>query len=286
MPTMSDVKAIYRLAPGRVVVTVELSTAANNGLFLRIERTNPTDPVRNVRVIMPEFADTYFYDTHKFHPYFIHELKQYATVRFMDWQHANGQQPEAWADRATPTWRSVAQDRPDGSNPGVPIEDMVLVANMVGANPWFSMPYNADDDHIEQFAKLVKDTLRPDVDVYVEVGRCCCLLFVVCSLLFVVCSLLVPVQNLTVAASPAPNRSTPTSRGTRGSLVANTRSSGAWSSVLTKKATLGTAAPPTKLAFASSATAHGRFLTFGSQCGVRMPAGSRSCCSRSLGGRK
>ncbi len=51
---------------------------------------------------------------------------------------------------------------------GAPIEDLILLANMVGFNPWFCMPYNADETYVRNFAQLVRDTLRPDVQVYVE----------------------------------------------------------------------------------------------------------------------
>ncbi len=38
----------------------------------------------------------------------------------------------------------------------------------VGFDPWFSMPYNANETYVRYFAQLVRDTLRPDVTVYVE----------------------------------------------------------------------------------------------------------------------
>ena len=37
-----------------------------------------------------------------------------------------------------------------------------------GVSPWFCIPYLADDDHVRQFAKLVKGRLRPDLKAYVE----------------------------------------------------------------------------------------------------------------------
>ena len=62
-------------------------------------------------------------------------------------------------------------DRPvRGNDPalGVPLEDMIELANTLGADPWFNIPHTASDDWITQFATLVKTTLRPDVTVYIE----------------------------------------------------------------------------------------------------------------------
>jgi hypothetical protein len=40
---------------GRVEVVVQPSTNFNNGLLVNIERTNPNNPVKNIRVIRPGF---------------------------------------------------------------------------------------------------------------------------------------------------------------------------------------------------------------------------------------
>lgn len=57
---------------------------------------------------------------------------------------------------------------------GVPVEVMVGLANRVGAAPWFNMPHTATDDYTTKFAELVRDTLRPDVAVYVEFSNEVC----------------------------------------------------------------------------------------------------------------
>lgn len=76
------------------------------------------------------------------------------------------QLPAEWAQRPTRRDRSYASSRG-----GVPVEDMVLLANLVGAAPWFTMPHTASDDYVRQFATHVRDALRPDVDVYVELSN-------------------------------------------------------------------------------------------------------------------
>lgn len=54
---------------------------------------------------------------------------------------------------------------------GVPLELMLQLVNMLGADPWFNIPFAASDDYIAQFAAAVYDGLRPDLRVYVEYGN-------------------------------------------------------------------------------------------------------------------
>jgi hypothetical protein len=53
----------------------------------------------------------------------------------------------------------------------VSIEDMLALAKEADADPWFNMPWNADDDYVEHFARLVHDRLPAGHRVYVEVGN-------------------------------------------------------------------------------------------------------------------
>jgi hypothetical protein len=45
---------------------------------------------------------------------------------------------------------------------------MVDLCNRTGVHAWFSMPHRATDDFITQFATLVRDTLDPELKVYIE----------------------------------------------------------------------------------------------------------------------
>jgi hypothetical protein len=92
-----DVKRVWRPAPGRAEVQVELTAQMNNGLFLTVDRTNPLDPVRNIRVFTPGFggrgggsSSRAGYRGTPFHPAFIETLRRYRVLRFMDWQATNG----------------------------------------------------------------------------------------------------------------------------------------------------------------------------------------------------
>jgi hypothetical protein len=91
-----DVQRVWRPAPGRAEVQVELTAQMNNGLFVSVDRTNPLDPVRNIRVFTPGFggrggsSSRAGYRGTPFHPAFIETLRRYRVLRFMEWQNTNG----------------------------------------------------------------------------------------------------------------------------------------------------------------------------------------------------
>jgi hypothetical protein len=162
-----DVHRVWRSQPGQVSVLVQLSAVMNNGLFLTIERTNPLDPVRNIRVLTPGFginrtsSASAGYKGTPFHPAFIETLRRYRVLRFMEWQATNGVGAGRWSQRPT---------RNDASyiSAGPPLEDMILLSNVIGSDAWLSIPHLADDDYVLHFAQMTRDRLRPDRKVYIE----------------------------------------------------------------------------------------------------------------------
>eukprot|EP00928_Gymnodinium_smaydae_P034179 TRINITY_DN24290_c0_g2_i1.p1 TRINITY_DN24290_c0_g2~~TRINITY_DN24290_c0_g2_i1.p1 ORF type:complete len:821 (-),score=76.86 TRINITY_DN24290_c0_g2_i1:1077-3191(-) len=64
-----------------------LPYCTDNGIAMTIRRTNPSNPLRNIRVIMPGFFATH--EAEPFHPWFLKHLERFAIVRFMDWGHTN-----------------------------------------------------------------------------------------------------------------------------------------------------------------------------------------------------
>ena len=100
------------------------------------------------------------YEAMPFHPYYLKSLERYSVLRFMDMQKTNSRADVHWADRPH------LEDRTYQA--GVPLEHMILLSNVLGADPWFCMPHSANDDYVRQFAVLVLQTLRPDVTVYIE----------------------------------------------------------------------------------------------------------------------
>jgi hypothetical protein len=98
-------------------------------------------------------------------PGFLKATASFRVIRFKDWQQTDGNLPRRWADRHRPGGIDyVTAD-------GVPIEDMMKLSAMEGADPWLSIPWNVDDAYVRNMAQLVHDTLPADRKVYVEVAN-------------------------------------------------------------------------------------------------------------------
>ena len=146
---------IVERAPGRIVFEVHPTA----GISLQLHEIDPADPVRNIRVIMPGFEDTYL--NNPWHPRFLERWQDFAAVRFMDFMHTNNSTITRWEQRPTPQHQTFSQR-------GVAVEYLVDFANRADLDPWFCMPHEADDEFIRQFARYVKRHLNPDRRVYVE----------------------------------------------------------------------------------------------------------------------
>ncbi len=131
-----------------------------HGMILQITSTNPNNPIRNIRVIMPGFENTY--QQEPFNPTFLERLEKFKVLRFMDWQQTNHSNVKEWSDRTT--LNSLTQ----ASKQGVALEYMIDLANKLHTDAWFTIPHQASDNYIRQYATLIRDRLDPNLKVYVE----------------------------------------------------------------------------------------------------------------------
>ena len=105
---------------------------------------------------------------------FLDEIDHYASLRFMDWGLANNWQGSSWSDRRLP-------DDPDNfgpqtiagkkDRPGLAYEWMVDLCNRTQSDMWICMPFAADDNFFRQCARLVRDKLDPNLNIYLELGN-------------------------------------------------------------------------------------------------------------------
>jgi hypothetical protein len=168
-----------RTAAGRNFADLQV-TPSDNGIYLRIDATSPTDPVRDFHVWMPDWQGQRFAGQRwqpgdsfsPFHPLFLQRLKPFHTIRFMGMQETNSSSIRSWADRRDAL--DIRQGSGAGGTPSEPIvngmsvEYMVQLANDLNANPWFNMPHMADDDFVRNFATYVRDHLKPGLTASVE----------------------------------------------------------------------------------------------------------------------
>ncbi|MCE9629569.1 MAG: hypothetical protein K8S94_02460 [Planctomycetia bacterium] len=166
-------------ATGRNFADLQV-TPTGDGIFMVIESTNPANPARNFNVWMPDWQGRRFAGQQwspaaafsPFHPLFLERLAPFHTLRFMGMQETNSSDIRTWADRRD------AKDIRQGSGPGgtvseplvngMSVEYMVQLANDLDADPWFNMPYQADDTFVRNFATYVRDHLEPGRRVHVE----------------------------------------------------------------------------------------------------------------------
>ena len=134
----------------------------NTRNWVSMSGVSVTDPVRDI-----DCREKSAPRDQMFASQLIESLKPYSVLRFLDWSATNTNPVKiTWADRTLP--KGVNQG--DHSR-GVALENMVLLANTVGADPWFTIPWNADEDYVTRMAKLVHDRLGSKQRVYVELGN-------------------------------------------------------------------------------------------------------------------
>lgn len=147
----------------------------NAGIQMTIASMSSTDPLHNVHVWMPDYNGQSFVGQvwqpgatfSPFHPLFLQRLAPFHTLRFMQWQETDSSQIQHWSDRrhvADARQGTYATDFQNGAAPEYEIE----LANELNSDIWVNMPHMADDGYVQNFATLVRDTLKPGLKVYVE----------------------------------------------------------------------------------------------------------------------
>lgn len=102
--------------------------------------------------------------TEVFNPAFIEDMKPFKVIRFMDWMSTNNAPRRLWADRPRPDDFTQLQR-------GMAVEYMVALANKLGSDPWFTLPFDADEEYYRNFAIYVRDHLAPGRKAYVELSN-------------------------------------------------------------------------------------------------------------------
>ena len=148
-------------SPGRIGVDITPTTASTK---LRIIETDALNPIRNIRLILPGFENTY--EDQIFHPEFLASISDFDVLRFTKWGATVNSTVTTWSDRTT--LNSFTQARQSGDNAGVSFERMIDLCNKNLSDAWVSIPHLADDDFVTRTAELFRDRLDPRLRVYVE----------------------------------------------------------------------------------------------------------------------
>jgi hypothetical protein len=151
-------------SPGRDIINVSAPSSA--GISLSITATDPNhngNYIRNIRVVKAE-EESLLVAGNVFEPYFLSLMQNFHVLRGMQWLNMDGDGGSLtnWSDRPLPT------DAGWGGAHGVPIETVLQLCNMVGADCWLNVPHQANNDYITQMATLAHANLNPSQKIYIE----------------------------------------------------------------------------------------------------------------------
>jgi hypothetical protein len=128
----------------------------------------------DLRLIRPGYAaDT----TQVFTDEFLATLRPFRVLRFMGFQMSNNTNPfygdeknkVEWADRRLPD--DATQQRTPQRAAGVAWEYAIDICNLASKDLWLNVPIAASDDYVRQLAQLLKDRLRPESNIYIEISN-------------------------------------------------------------------------------------------------------------------
>ncbi len=100
-----------------------------------------------------------------FNPDYLHFMKDFKVLRFMNMSGITRNSMRFWKQRATP--KSATWSGKEGVR-GVPVEIMVELANILKSDAWFTLPHKADNNFVLKYADYVNKNLKPDLKAYVE----------------------------------------------------------------------------------------------------------------------
>ena len=141
----------------------------NSGFVINLRTTDPNGTgnyIRKIRLIAPGEENgvtfTENYETQPFHPLFLATMEKFKTLRFMDWLETNNSQ-NVDLSHITPMIAAT-----QGGARGAAPEYLALLANTLQADAWINIPHQATDAYVIEFATRLKDTLNPNLKLYVE----------------------------------------------------------------------------------------------------------------------
>ncbi len=129
----------------------------NDNIF--IEFRNTGGALKNLKIIRPGFP---LVNTPTFTPQYLEHIKRFSVLRFMDWSRTNdNNEPLTLADRLALETRRV-------ETRVARWETIIELANTVERDMWINIPVRADDAYITNLAQLLKATLKPQINIYIE----------------------------------------------------------------------------------------------------------------------
>ncbi|WFB37750.1 hypothetical protein P3T73_08260 [Kiritimatiellota bacterium B12222] len=128
-------------------------------LILNVLVSDPADPVRNIGIHLPGFDEST-----TFHPDFLEDIAPYSALRFMDWGQTNSNPITSWDEVPGADYYSQGRTAVLLAS----YETLIELANLTQKDPWICVPHLVDDEYVTHLATLLRDSLDPGLQVYLE----------------------------------------------------------------------------------------------------------------------
>ena len=137
-------------------------------LALDFRQTGGT--LRNLKVLQPGYSLGSYPTIRNEYVDLLRNLKP-NVLRFMDWGVTNDNPVTTWASRTKPTDAVQLRVATAGdvlASGGIAWEYAIELANTLGTNVWVNVPIRATNDYVENLATLLRTTLNPRLNIYLE----------------------------------------------------------------------------------------------------------------------
>lgn len=160
---------ITQVTPNKI--TFDYAAQTGNYVEMVIDSSAITNPIRNIRMLMP--GSEFTYQTQPFNPVWLGKLLVFKSVRFMDWFSTNNWgQPDSytWDDSTLFGWneRANMDYYTWANNKGIPYEMAIKLMNDYDLDGWVCVPHRASDAFIDSMATLFKNGVEPQRKITVE----------------------------------------------------------------------------------------------------------------------
>ena len=137
---------------------LEFKANGTTFIFINIKANSSSANISNIKLVKKEDEN----NSNTFSSTFIDDIKKFKVLRFMDFMGTNNSTVASIDDYTTEN--SLIQ-RP------VSIEKLVELANTINANPWFTIPIDADDDLVTTWSNYIANNLNQNLTAKVELSN-------------------------------------------------------------------------------------------------------------------
>lgn len=136
-----------------------------------ITESSESDPIRNIRVLMPGTESSY--EEEPFYDKWVEKVSAFPTLRFMDWGQTNNwgnEESGTTSDFVYLNWeeRSKMDHYTWANSKGIPYEMMIRLMNHLDKDGWVCVPHRAGEEYQKNMAGLFLDNLEEERHLYVE----------------------------------------------------------------------------------------------------------------------